>query len=297
MLYVPMKPTLTVWMPNFNHAQYIGHAIEAIVNQSHPPNQFTIIDDASTDSSREVITSYQKKYPWITAIDNDRNVGVLAIMARGVKEITTDYVLMSSADDYILPGFFAAAMQAAEHNPKAGIIFGQMRVEDDAGTYLYTGRAKRISTAGFLAPVVYRDEYLKKEAVTQSLSAASIYRVAALREVGGFRAELGAWSDTFALQTMALSFGAYYLAQPVSVWVVHTKGVSQGMKKNPRVMLGIINQATLLMRLPEFSSLFSRSYIYIWATKYRVVVWVQYLISVSPIFLQRGYARVIRKLQ
>jgi GT2 family glycosyltransferase len=291
-----INPTLAVWMPNFNHSKYIGRAIEAIANQSRRPDAFFIIDDASTDNSREVISTYQKKYPWITAIFNSQNTGVLAIMERGVQELQTDYIVMSSADDYILPGFFEATMRAAQQYPDAGIIFGQMRVEDHEGKQLYTGRASHITESSFLSPTEYRERYLKKEAVTQSLSAASMYKVSALREVGGFRTELGPWCDTFAIQAIALSHGAYYIAQPVSVWVVHNAGVSQGVRKNPQTMLSVINKATQLMQSPPFKKLFPDSYVRMWSLKYRTMVWIQYVMAISPSWLQKWYALVIHKL-
>ncbi|HLC49307.1 MAG TPA: glycosyltransferase family A protein [Candidatus Andersenbacteria bacterium] len=291
-----MKQTLAVWMPNYNHSAYIGRAIEAVATQSRRPDQFFIIDDASTDTSREAIDGYVQKYPWITAIYQEKNTGVLAIMGRGVQEITADYVLMASADDYILPGFFEAAMNAAMEYPDAAVIFGDMRVDDHVGNYLYMGRASGITTSQYVSPRAYLHDYLQREAVTQSLSAASIYKLSALREIGGFRPELGAWTDTFALQAMSLAHGAYYINQPCAVWTLHTASISQGMRATPHTMLGIIRKAEALMKSPRFSSLFPSRYVRMWALKYRAVVWLQYLVAISPRLLQKWYAFVIYKL-
>ncbi len=290
-----MKPTLTVWMPNYNHAKYIGRAIEAIVTQTVLPDELVIIDDASEDDGKKIIENYSKKYSWIRPIYLQKNIGVLAIMEKGVAEIATDYVCMSAADDYILPRFFEEAMNGAREHLKAGIVFGQMRCESEKGRYLYTGKASMWQTSAYITPQEYLEKYLKKEAVTQSLSAATIYRMSALREVGGFKKDLGAWCDTFAIHAMALKYGAYYIANPVATWAVHTASVSQGVRSHPSKMLAVIRHAEQLMENNQFHSLFPPSYVRIWALKYRMAVLVQYIIAISPRWLQKWYFSVIHK--
>ncbi|MBM3777382.1 MAG: glycosyltransferase family 2 protein [Acidimicrobiia bacterium] len=58
------RPSLSALMLNYNHGRYLGRAIEAIVAQSRPADEFLILDDASTDDSVEVI---ERHAPGITA--------------------------------------------------------------------------------------------------------------------------------------------------------------------------------------------------------------------------------------
>lgn len=282
-----MKPTLAVWMPNYNHARYIGRAIEAIARQSLRPDIFTIVDDASTDSSRTVIEQYRKKYPWITALYNTKNEGVVFLMRRGVREVDADYIFMTSADDYILPGFFETAMAAATAHPQSGIIFGQMGVEDDLGRQLYVGKASLFTDSKHIDPKEYLSRYLEQEAITNSLSAATIYNLPALRSIGDFRPELGPWCDTFAIQTLGLKYGAYHIARPVSTWVVHAGSVSQSVRMKPREMQAIISRAANIMKSPAFSEIFPKEYIRRFVWRYRITIFTQYILG---LLVQMGFS-------
>ena len=45
------RPTLTVTLPNYNHAKFLPRAIEELLSQSRPPDEFLILDDASTNAA------------------------------------------------------------------------------------------------------------------------------------------------------------------------------------------------------------------------------------------------------
>ncbi len=298
-----MKQTLSVWMPNYNHSAYIGRAIEAIASQTLLPDELVIVDDASTDDSKAVIEGYRMKYPWIRSVYNTHNIGVLAIMNQAATVCRSDYLFLTSADDYILPGFFAAAMSAAAAYPTAGILFGQMQVEDETGKKLYTGKASSYTHSGFLSPVQYLERYMKQESPNHSLSAATIYRTKVLQDMNGFQEELGPWTDTFAIQAISLRYGAYYIAQEVAVWVVHSKSVSQGVRKNPWFMFNSIRKATVLMRSDYFREYFPEQYIRSWALKYRLTILLQYLgsifglssVATNPTF-QKWHQRILNRI-
>ncbi len=301
-----MKQTLSVWMPNYNHSAYIGRAIEAIASQSVLPDELVIVDDASTDESKNIIEGYRHKYPWIRVIYNATNAGVLSIMQQAVTTCRSDYLFLTAADDYILSDFFAEAMRAAAEYPTAGIVFGQMRVEDESGKKLYVGKASNYTHSGFLSPIQYLERYMKKESPNHSLSAATIYRTKALQEVDGFREELGPWTDTFTMQAISLRFGAYYIAQEVSVWVIHLQSVSQGVRKNPSYMFGVITRAVSMMRSDTFREYFPEDYVRSWAFKYRLTILLQYLATFGSFFglpalatnprLQRWHQAILHKI-
>ena len=71
-------PTLTALICNYNHGKYLSRAIEAMLSQSRPADEFIIIDDASTDDSVSVIRSWVERYPSIRFLQNERNMGIHA---------------------------------------------------------------------------------------------------------------------------------------------------------------------------------------------------------------------------
>lgn len=274
-----MKQTLSVWMPNYNHAAYVGRAIEAVVSQSRLPDEFVVIDDASTDNSEEVLQQYAAKYPWIRIEYSAKNEGVLAIMQRAVETCASDYLFLTAADDFIVPGFFETAMELAEKYPQAGILFGQMKAQSDTGADLYIGKASQYANSQYISSEEYL-QYMRDEAPNHSLSAGTIYNANVLREVGGFQTQLGPWTDTFSIQAIALKYGAVYMAQVVSVWVIHTGSVSQVVRKSPLFMFGIIKEAIGVMKSPVFHQYFPDGYVRSWAMKYRITILLQYVAGV-----------------
>jgi glycosyltransferase involved in cell wall biosynthesis len=67
-------PKVTVITPNFNHARYLSRRIDSILSQTFQDIELIILDDASTDNSREVIESYAKD-PRVKTIFNAENSG------------------------------------------------------------------------------------------------------------------------------------------------------------------------------------------------------------------------------
>ncbi len=56
-------PTLSVCMPNFNHAAYLKDALDALFAQSCAPFEIIFVDDASTDDSLEILNDYARRQP------------------------------------------------------------------------------------------------------------------------------------------------------------------------------------------------------------------------------------------
>ncbi|MEW5858968.1 MAG: glycosyltransferase, partial [Cyanobacteriota bacterium] len=55
------KPFVSVIINNYNYGRFISEAIDSVLNQTYPHIEVIVVDDGSTDNSREVIASYQDK--------------------------------------------------------------------------------------------------------------------------------------------------------------------------------------------------------------------------------------------
>ena len=59
-----MLPKVSIYILNYNYGKFIGQAIESCVDQSFKNIEIIIIDDGSTDNSKEIIQLYARKYPF-----------------------------------------------------------------------------------------------------------------------------------------------------------------------------------------------------------------------------------------
>lgn len=274
--------TLSAVMPNYNHGHYLAEAILGMAEQSRPPDELVILDDASTDDSVRVIESLLGRFPFLRLIRHDRNQGVSAALERLLAEARGDYLFCAAADDVRLPGFFERAMAMAAQHPEAGVIFGNVRLIDEAGRHLGLFGAQQWPEPLYASPRRFLEEYLMREVPSQSLSSGTIYRTDALRELGGYRPELGSWTDTFAIHAIGLKYGVGYLACEVARVRMLAASYSNQTVAQPHKLLDIIARAAHLMRSPEFRDRFPERYVRRWSRSYRYRVVRDFFLGAEP---------------
>ncbi len=92
---------ITVSMPAYNAAKYVGEAIESILNQSHRNIELIIIDDGSSDETYRLIQGYSD--PRIVAISYSENRGLVATRNEITQMARGKYIAFLDADDKALP--------------------------------------------------------------------------------------------------------------------------------------------------------------------------------------------------
>jgi len=165
-------PLVSVVIPCWNQAHYLGEAIESVLAQSHPRLELVVVDDGSDDNSLEVAA----RYPGVRAL-RQANSGVAAARNLGLAESRGEYVAFLDADDRLLPQALAVGVGELAAQPEAAFAAGMSR---DIGR---DGRVVREARQ----PLVTRDHYLKllEECFIWSGSSL-VYRRQALEAVSGF---------------------------------------------------------------------------------------------------------------
>lgn len=100
-------PKVTVLVPNYNHARFLKRRLDSIYAQTYRNLEVILMDDCSTDDSREVMTGYAERYPVITRkLFNDRNTGsAFRQWAKGIAAADGDLVWIAESDDFCDPNF------------------------------------------------------------------------------------------------------------------------------------------------------------------------------------------------
>lgn len=88
---------VTVFIPMYNAKQYIKQSLDSIINQSYKNLDILIIDDGSTDGSKEVVKQYNDKR--IRLICNEKNMGIPYTRNIGIKEAKGSFIALMDADD------------------------------------------------------------------------------------------------------------------------------------------------------------------------------------------------------
>ena len=95
-----MKPEVSIILPSYNYENYIGKAIDSVINQSYPNWELIIIDDGSTDNSINVIKRYRDKR---IHLFTQKNIGVSKTLNRGIQLSKGKYICFLDADDKYHP--------------------------------------------------------------------------------------------------------------------------------------------------------------------------------------------------
>ena len=124
-----MNPEITVLMSVYNGEKYLRESIESILNQTYKNFEFLIINDASTDSSRDIILSYND--PRIRLVDNEQNIGLTRSLNKGLKLAMGEYIARMDADDISMPERFEKEIEFFENHPNHAVVGTFVKVIDE----------------------------------------------------------------------------------------------------------------------------------------------------------------------
>jgi glycosyltransferase involved in cell wall biosynthesis len=110
---------ITVLMSVYNGEKYLREAIDSILNQTFTDFEFLIINDGSTDSSRDIILSYRD--PRIRLVDNERNIGLTKSLNRGLNVARGEYIARIDADDISMPNRLDVQYNYMKDDPNLAI--------------------------------------------------------------------------------------------------------------------------------------------------------------------------------
>lgn len=99
-----MNPTISFIIPSYNFAKYISVCVQSILNQTYDKIEVIIVNDGSTDNSKEVIDKIAATDKRVFAIHKN-NEGVSKARNAGIKASNGDYCVFVDADDYLAPDY------------------------------------------------------------------------------------------------------------------------------------------------------------------------------------------------
>jgi len=112
-------PLVSIIIPCYNHSHYLPGAIESVLKQTYSPIEIIVIDDGSTDNTREVA----KGYPQVTYIFQT-NQGLPASRNAGINKSKGSYVVLLDADDWLYPDAVKINLDYLQQQENAAYVSG-----------------------------------------------------------------------------------------------------------------------------------------------------------------------------
>jgi len=164
--------SISIVITCYNHARFLGEAIESALAQTPPPAEVIVVDDGSTDDSREVAA----RYPSVRCM-TQTNAGVAVARNTGWRASRGEYVVFLDGDDRLVPGALDVGARCLDAHPECAFVFGRCqrigadgaRLALDPWTPVHHGHYREL----------LRDNYIWMPATV-------MYRRSALDAAGGF---------------------------------------------------------------------------------------------------------------
>lgn len=93
------SPEISVIMPAYNAEKYIAASIESVLNQTYKNFELLILDDASTDNTKDIVLSYAQKDNRIVYIEKQSNHGPATLRNEGIRLAKGTFIALNDADD------------------------------------------------------------------------------------------------------------------------------------------------------------------------------------------------------
>jgi glycosyltransferase involved in cell wall biosynthesis len=121
---------ISVLIPAYNHGRYLAAAVQSVLDQSFQDFELVVVDDGSTDNSRDVIRSFTD--PRIRFFQQE-NRGAHAAINRAVELSGGQYVSILNSDDLYHPRRLESCLAVLEQNPGTGAVISRVSGIDDEG--------------------------------------------------------------------------------------------------------------------------------------------------------------------
>lgn len=159
---------ITVLMPAFNAADYIGEAIASVLAQSFTGFELLIVDDGSTDETRNIIKSFSDNRIKLVA---QQNTGVAGALNTGLQHATGKYIARFDADDICNSERLSIQYQFMESHPQYVICGSDAEYIDMFGAFVFNYHCvaytheKIISLPYHTCPFIHSSTFFRKDAV------------------------------------------------------------------------------------------------------------------------------------
>jgi glycosyltransferase involved in cell wall biosynthesis len=172
-----------VIIPCYNYGRFLEQCVNSVLRQVGVDVRVLVIDDASPDNTAEVAAALAR--------ENSTNKGHIDTYNEGIEWVSAEYMLLLSADDYLLPGALARATDLMDAHPEVGFTFGNVVELSDSGNETLTKSVikptnnsdKRILEGRELIEVTGAEG-------NQVTTCSAVVRTVLQKRLGGYRQEL-----------------------------------------------------------------------------------------------------------
>ncbi len=127
-----MSDRIAVIIPVYNHASYVGAAIESVLNQTRKADRIIVIDDGSKDNSVAVLQTFASRGVEVYTQENQGAHNTINTLV-GLASQDCDWISILNSDDRYLPERLESCLSAAQQQPGKAVFVSSLQVIDGEG--------------------------------------------------------------------------------------------------------------------------------------------------------------------
>lgn len=237
-------PRFSVIIPNYNHAAWLEERIESVLNQTFTDFELILLDDCSTDNSREIIEKY-RQHPKVSHISYaEQNSGSpFRQWQKGLSLAGGDWIWIAESDDRSEPVFLATAAAAITANPATGLFYSDAWLEENKGADRLAIRFSAEKNAYFSTQkwsTAYTNDGKQEIAECLGLrctinnASSAVIRKDLLKEVAEQAATFNFHGDWFCYLAVLARSGVVYDPSPLNHCRIHSSGIQSRLPEDGR---------------------------------------------------------------
>jgi glycosyltransferase involved in cell wall biosynthesis len=171
----------------YNYGRFLRRCVESVLEQSHRDMRVLIIDDASTDDTPAIAAELINLDPRVSLRRRAVNRGHIPTYNEGIEWAQNEYMLLLSADDFLLPGALARAIAVLDFDPEVGLVWGSFIAFRDGEPVPVGESSAGNADAEVLDPKIF----ISNLAVSNCIhTATAVVRTSVQKRLGGYLPEL-----------------------------------------------------------------------------------------------------------
>jgi glycosyltransferase involved in cell wall biosynthesis len=215
--------SVDVIVPCYRYAHFLKECVESVLSQFGPSVRVLIINDASPDNTADVAAALANDDSRVTVRHHLTNLGHIATYNEGIEWVSADYMLLLSADDYLLPGALNRAITLMESHPEVGFIFGHAIELSESGA----ARWNEVTPCRNGVCTISGKEFILLSGARDIVrTPTAVVRTKLQHKVGGYRPELPHAGDMEMWLRLALHASVGFVASDQAVYRRHSSNMS-----------------------------------------------------------------------
>lgn len=201
-------PTISVVIPTHNRAHLIGQAIDSVLAQTYKDYEIIVVDDGSTDNTRELLSEYWDSISYIY----QENQGASAARNTGIKVAKGNYISFLDSDDWYLPNRIEKHVEILEQFNDISIVYSNFSQADANGNIL---KREAVAQSQLRSGYIF-EEVLLRKAMFGNVQTWTVNRKC-FEEIGYFNTELKMSEDRELSLRLAKKYKIYAIKEPLVV--------------------------------------------------------------------------------